>query len=52
MKTQAMTLRLFGKTMLCAMLILMLQVGSVNAQSGTALQDAQTKTYPVIRIET
>lgn len=52
MKTQAMTLRLIGSPALGAMLILMLQVSSVNAQSGATLQDAQTKTYPVVREET
>lgn len=47
-----MTLRLIGSAALGAMLTLMLQVNSVNAQSGVTLQNAQTKTYPVIGGET
>lgn len=52
MRTQAMTLRLIGSAALGAMLTLMLQVSSVNAQGGATLQNAQTKTYPVIGGET
>jgi hypothetical protein len=52
MKTQAMTLRLMGSAALGAMLTLTLLACSVKAQSGVTLQDAQTKTYPVVGEET
>jgi len=47
-----MPLRLKGSVALGSMLTLTLLACSVNAQGGVTLQDAQTKTYPIVREET
>ncbi|MFN7949554.1 MAG: hypothetical protein U0Z53_29625 [Blastocatellia bacterium] len=47
-----MILRLFGNATLGVMLILMLLISSIKAQSGATLQGAQTKANPVVGEET
>lgn len=52
MRNQAMTLRLISNAALGAVLALVLQVGSVNAQNGSPPQDQSGRSYPVVSEET